>query len=304
MRIRVSVLCSVLIAFLVVTACDNGKKGSSEEGDQVALEGNDFLVTIRTDFGEMKAVLHDETPKHKENFLKLINDGFYDSLLFHRVISGFMIQGGDPDSKNATSEQRLGSGGPGYTVPAEFNDKFYHRKGALSAARQPTQVNPERASSGSQFYIVHGQIFPPAALEQPNMQLLSQALVDFRTSSPDHELNKLFMDAYNENGAQGYQNAVMENLDAFEEAVGQAFRVPEDRLEVYTTIGGYPPLDGDYTVFGQVISGFDVLDSIAAVPTRNPNREDRPIDEVRMFVSVEELPKTEIAEKYGYTYEK
>ena len=143
---------AMLIA-LMITACAEGNK-------EPEVTGSDSVVTIKTDMGEMKAILYDETPKHKENFLKLAKEGFYDSLLFHRVINSFMIQGGDPESKGADLGQRLGSGGPGYTVPAEFVDGLFHKKGALSAARQGDQVNPERASSGSQFYIVQGQVTP------------------------------------------------------------------------------------------------------------------------------------------------
>ncbi len=119
----------------------------------------DFVVTIKTRHGDMKAILYDQTPKHKENFIKLAQDGFFDSTLFHRVIREFMIQGGDPNSKGAASGARLGNGGPGYTVPAEFKKDLYHVKGALSAARQPDNVNPNKASSGSQFYIVQGKVW-------------------------------------------------------------------------------------------------------------------------------------------------
>ena len=120
----------------------------------------DHVVTIKTKFGDMVAILYDETPKHKENFIKLAKEHYYDSLSFHRIIEGFMIQGGDPDSKRAKPGQRLGNGGPGYTVEAEINPKFFHEKGALSAARLSDQVNPTKASSGSQFYIVQGRIIP------------------------------------------------------------------------------------------------------------------------------------------------
>ncbi|HET7179581.1 MAG TPA: peptidylprolyl isomerase, partial [Chryseosolibacter sp.] len=116
----------------------------------------DQLVTIKTRFGDMVAILYDATPKHKANFLKLVKEHYYDSLLFHRVMEGFMIQGGDPDSRHAAKGQRLGNGGPGYTIDAEFNPRLFHEKGALSAARLSDQMNPQKASSGSQFYIVQG----------------------------------------------------------------------------------------------------------------------------------------------------
>ena len=126
----------------------------------------DYVITIKTDLGDMVAILYDETPKHKENFLKLVKEHFYDSLIFHRVIQGFMIQGGDPDSKHAQAGQRLGSGGPGYTVEAEIHPQLFHRKGALSAARLGDGQNPTKASSGSQFYIVQGTVIPQAGMEE------------------------------------------------------------------------------------------------------------------------------------------
>jgi peptidyl-prolyl cis-trans isomerase B (cyclophilin B) len=135
--------------------------------------------------GNMTAVLYDATPQHRDNFVKLANEGYYDGLLFHRIMQSFMIQGGDPDSRGAESGQPLGRGGPGYTVPAEFNPGLVHRKGALAAARQPDQVNPERASSGSQFYIVQGRIYPPEELANMQSQFnmaFSEAQVDAYTS--------------------------------------------------------------------------------------------------------------------------
>lgn len=126
---------------------------------------NDTVITIKTSQGDMVAILYDETPKHKENFIKLAKEGFYNDLLFHRVMQGFMIQGGDPDSRNAAPGQPLGMGSPGYTIEAEFNPKYFHDKGTLSAARLPDQQNPAKASSGSQFYIVQGTIIPVADSE-------------------------------------------------------------------------------------------------------------------------------------------
>ncbi len=282
----------MLMMALVVWSC--GGSGSSSEG---ALEGNDYLVTIKTNLGEMKAILHDETPKHKENFVKLANEGFFDSLLFHRVIPGFMIQGGDPNSKNAQPGDRLGNGGPGYTVPAEFNDKYYHKKGALSAARQSDAVNPERESSGSQFYIVQGQVIPAQSLEGENpMMNAAQSLLQ---NQPQHPLSIEFYTAFQAGGDAAYIAKVKEKKDELAEATGLKMITPKERIEVYSTIGGSPWLDEQYTVFGQVISGLDVVDAIAAVQT---NSADRPSQDVRMFVTVEELPKKEIAERYGNPY--
>ena len=184
---------------------------------------------IETDMGNMKVWLYDSTPLHKENFIKLAKESYYDSLLFHRVIEGFMIQGGDPQSKYATPTQGLGAGGPGYTVPAEIG--ALHVKGALSAARQGDAVNPQKASSGSQFYVVQGR-------PQTEAQL----------------------------GAIGRSKGITYS--------------PE-QMELYKTLGGTPQLDQDYTVFGEVVEGMEVIDKIAAVKTR-PG--DRPEQDVRMKV--------------------
>lgn len=183
---------------------------------------------IHTDYGDMTGILYNETPKHRDNFVKLTKSGFFDGLLFHRVIAGFMIQGGDPDSKNAKPGQRLGMGGPGYTVPAEFNTAFIHKKGALSAARQGDQVNPAKASSGSQFYIVQGKKMSAAQL-----------------------------------GA---------NYTA-------------EQKKIYETIGGTPFLDNQYTVFGEIIQGLDVIDKIAAV---EKDASDRPVKDVKMTIRIVE----------------
>jgi cyclophilin family peptidyl-prolyl cis-trans isomerase len=189
---------------------------------------NGSKVRIYTSFGDMIVVLYDETPKHRDNFLKLAREGFYNGLLFHRVMRNFMIQGGDPDSKNAPAGKQLGMGGPGYTVPAEFNSKFIHKKGALAAARQPDQVNPQKKSSGSQFYIVQGV-----------PQIMSQL-----------------------------------NLMSY---------LTDDQRKAYAANGGYPSLDREYTVFGEVVYGMEVIDKIAAVPVGNANR---PVQDVIMNMEV------------------
>lgn len=267
-----------------------------------ALTGNDYLVTIKTDLGEMKAILYDETPQHKENFVKLANEGFYDSLLFHRVIQGFMIQGGDPDSKNAKPEQRLGSGGPGYTVPAEINPKFFHKKGALSAARQGDQMNPQKASSGSQFYIVQGAVLPATQLQGPNPTDIQKAVTKLVQQMPDNELNQQYTEAYQMGGNEAVDQKILETLDQLAEVTGieiGQMDLPEEMIEAYTTVGGTPFLDNEYTVFGEVISGLDVIDSIAAVATQ-PG--DRPTEDIKMYISVEEMPREKIKSKYNYDY--
>jgi peptidyl-prolyl cis-trans isomerase B (cyclophilin B) len=188
-------------------------------------------VLLKTSAGNIKILLYDDTPQHRENFIKLVQSGFYDSLLFHRCIPNFMIQAGDPDSKYATTDQPLGAGGPNYKLPAEFVEKYFHKKGAVAAARQGDTVNPEKKSSGSQFYIVQGNRY-------------SQA-----------------------------------QLDAMEKSKQHIVFTPEQR-QAYTTLGGTPHLDNAYTVFGEVIEGLDVVDTIASSPTGPRNR---PVEDIRIL---------------------
>ncbi|MFK8056201.1 MAG: peptidylprolyl isomerase [Saprospiraceae bacterium] len=204
--------CLAVVLALVLSSCDSRQ-----------------YVVIETPMGDMRVMLYDETPQHRDNFVKLVNEGYYDGLLFHRIIDGFMVQGGDPDSRGAAPGQPLGQGGPGYTIPAEIGAP--HIKGALSAARLGGGGNPEKKSSGSQFYVVQGRPVPEAQLnsieQQKNMK-------------------------YN-----------------------------EAQRKLYSEIGGTPGLDGDYTVFGEVVSGLDVIDKLAAVAT---DRQDRPKEDLAMKV--------------------
>jgi len=262
--------------------------------------GSDSLVTIKTSQGDMVAILYDETPKHKANFIKLAKEHYYDSLLFHRVIEGFMIQGGDPDSKNAQPGQSLGMGSPGYTVDAEFNPKFFHEKGALSAARIPDQANPAKASSGSQFYIVQGTVIPEDVLKIDQGKLndgFRQMMQNPANQPLIDSLNQIYMSG----DTQSYQRKIYSLVPRIEKETGIKIykEVSEERLKAYTTIGGYPSLDDEYTVFGKVISGLEVIDKIAALPK---GAGDRPMEDIRMIVTVEEMPRKEIAQKYGYKF--
>ena len=193
-------------------------------------ESNTQFVIITTAYGDMKLKLYNETPVHRDNFIKLVQTNFYNGTLFHRVIKEFMIQGGDPDSKGAAANQNLGRGGPGYTIPAEIDHRLIHKKGALSAARQGDDVNPMKESNGSQFYIVQGRITDANTVLQ---------MEDRRNSQhPEH----------------------------------RAWHYTDDQVNTYATVGGTPHLDGDYTVFGELVEGFEVLDLIANAPTNNQNR--------------------------------
>ncbi len=194
------------------------------------------LVQVRTTAGTMVVALYNETSVHRDNFLKLVRERAYDSLLFHRVIPGFMVQGGDPESRLATPGAPLGSGGPGYTLPAEVVPGLIHRRGALAAARQSDEVNPDRRSSGSQFYIVHGRTYASDELDQ---------------------------------------------VAARNARYGAPVNYTEEQRRAYATEGGAPHLDGSYTVFGEVVEGFEVLDAIANAPC---DGRDRPLADIRAFM--------------------
>lgn len=258
------------------------------------------VVTIKTSYGEMVAILYDETPKHKANFLKLIDEKYYDSLLFHRVMQGFMIQGGDPDSKKAQPGQMLGQGGPGYTVPAEFNPDLYHEKGALAAARLSDQQNPEKASSGSQFYIVQGTPIPEDQLKIDQAKLQKAMQQMYQTGRYKPMFDSLQM-IYQMNDMDLYMATITKMVPRIEQATGSVVRIdiPAEKLKKYSTIGGVPSLDGGYTVFGQVIKGLDVLDKIAAVQTDYNNR---PAEDVRMTITKKKMSRSAIEKEYGYKF--
>ena len=260
----------------------------------------DYLVTIRTEYGDMKAILYDETPKHKENFLKLAREGFYDSTLFHRVIKEFMVQGGDPNSKNTSPGAPLGNGGPGYTIPAEFNKDLFHVKGALSAARQGDRVNPERESSGSQFYIVQGKKWSKDEL-LTDEQKLNQAVQQLMSRSDQDSVRQMLIKVYQEQGPEAYGKKIVEIkdyvCDIMQVKVDKSMAA--ERVQAYTTTGGSPHLDDAYTVFGRVVEGLEVIDKIADQPT---GARDRPSENIVMVMEVEELPKKQITKLYGYEY--
>lgn len=267
--------------------------------------GNDYVVTIHTPHGKMVAILFDDTPKHKQNFIKLAREKFYDSLLFHRVIEGFMIQGGDPTSRKAKPGENLGNGGPGYTIDAEFTPAHFHERGVLAAARLGDQVNPTKASSGSQFYIVQGRKFSNeelAELEQGiNYQRKNNALREI-LFMPEYTALRETVIKKQQEGDVNWLNSFFEQSDTLITKVKKDFRrftFSDAQKQAYTTVGGAPHLDGEYTVFGKVISGMDVIDKIAAV-LKDPS--DRPVVDVPMTITVEEMPKSKIEKLYGYTF--
>lgn len=241
------------------------------------------LVKVETPYGDIKIKLYNQTPKHRDNFLKLTGEGFFDNLLFHRVINQFMIQGGDPDSKNAPADKRLGNGGPGYTIPAEINPELIHKKGVLAAARLGDAVNPDRKSSGSQFYLVQGKIFTQGALDTLEMRINSRKLEKIRRElmlEAQTEMIKLQKEGKNDDAT----NIMIEVEEKAEKAYAEVekFKFSQRQREVYSTIGGTPHLDGAYTVFGEVIEGLDIIDKIANTKTDN---FDRPLENITMQIS-------------------
>lgn len=239
-------------------------------------------VQIKTSLGDITVRLYDETPLHRDNFIKLAKEGYYNGTLFHRVIKNFMIQGGDPDSKGAAAGVQLGTGGPGYTVPAEFvYPQYFHKKGALAAARQSDQVNPEKKSSGSQFYIVTGEVYSAGKLTQLEKQLEQRMLQSIFDSLVVENRDKILQ--LRRNRDQAGIAAIQEQLqkDSFAKAkeMGKP-KFTDAQREAYTTVGGTPFLDNDYTVFGEVEEGMDVIDAIQNVAT---GVGDRPNNDVVMI---------------------
>ena len=228
-------------------------------------------VIIKTSLGDITVRLYDETPLHRDNFVKLAREGYYDGTLFHRVIKDFMIQGGDPDSKGAPAGKQLGIGGPDYTIEAEIKPTLFHKRGALAAARQGDEVNPERRSSGSQFYIVWGQVYNQGQIKQAFNALAMQHR---------EEIMQLRRDR-NRAGLQELQDKLANEAQLQVKANGAGMTA--EQQEIYTTIGGTPHLDGQYTVFGEVEEGLDIVDQIQQAAT---GRGDRPIEDIEMKMEV------------------
>lgn len=220
---------NIFIQFLVITmllcACSTTRVTNADKRKDVLLQ---------TSMGNIIVRLSDATPLHRDNFIKLVKSKFYNGILFHRVINKFMIQAGDPDSRNAAPGKPLGEGGPGYTVPAELRPELFHKKGVIAAAREGDDVNPLKASSGSQFYLTQGRVFTSVQLDSLEIKRL------------------------------------------------KGRKIPEAHRAVYTTLGGVPHLDQNYTVFGEVVKGIEVIDSIAAVSTSKGKDKDRPLTDVKI----------------------
>ena len=268
----------ICLAFIALTACSAGSKKQTNHHME---NEKRTLVKLETTMGNITVALYNETPKHRDNFIKLVKEGVYDSTLFHRVIKQFMIQAGDPDSKNASDTAMLGSGDVGYTIPAEFNPKFFHKKGVLAAARQGYDVNPEKASSGCQFYIVTGRKFTePQLLGMENKinEQHEEALFDSLARQHMKEIYKM--------RKAGDNAGLLELQDTLEAQARELadkeekFRFTPEQIKAYSTVGGAPHLDGSYTVFGEVTEGMEVVENIEIAKT---NRADRPVENIRIL---------------------
>lgn len=271
---------SLLIAFLLVStfACGQNK---------------DFLITISTRHGEIKAVLFDDTPKHKDNFISLAEAGRFDSTQFHRVIRDFMVQGGDVFGKEGLPAEQWP------TVPAEILPHHYHRKGMLAAARQGDNINPNRASNGSQFYIVVGRTYEELELTT-DFTALQKAVLQYVQLESQRPLKEEYNRLYAEQKFDSLTNLILSKRDEIAAALKLTLTksyTPE-QIEAYATIGGTPHLDREYTVFGEVISGMEAVAKIAAEPTTR----EVPNDPVYMQVKVEKLSRKKIEKDYGYSY--
>lgn len=246
------------------------------------------LVKMSTSYGDILIRLYDETPQHRDNFIKLVKEGYYDSTLFHRVIPGFMIQAGDPDSKGAPAGKQLGTGGPSYRIPAEIKfPELYHKRGALAAARTGDNVNPMKESSGSQFYIVWGSTHNKTQMDQMDQKIQQGAMQRYFQNLVNQNRDSIvaMQNAKDEAGLKALQTKlVAETENAFKDSK-QVSGYSDEQKKVYSTIGGTPFLDGEYTVFGEVVEGLSIVEKIQAVAT---DGSDRPKKDIQITMSLVE----------------
>ncbi|MES2140446.1 MAG: peptidylprolyl isomerase [Bacteroidota bacterium] len=266
----------IIVTYFVSTSFKLANLANSEE----------IKVIIVTDYGTIKLKLYNETPIHRDNFVKLIKAHYFDSLMFHRVIQNFMIQGGDPDSKNAPASIELGNGGPGYNLPAEFNSRLFHKKGVLAAARDSDLENPSQASSASQFYIVQGKVYNDSLL---NIQAKRITKLKLFNTVVNRDENKGLLKRYQafvktdqEDSMKVLNDIITKQVEA-ELPATKLYTFTDEQIKTYTTIGGTPHLDQSYTIFGEVYEGIEVIDLIAK---QKVDKNARPFTDIRMKISI------------------
>ncbi len=265
-----SIITAFLFGFSSFIVQNNGEK--------------EILILIQTNVGNIKVKLYNETPKHRDNFIKLVKEHYYDSVLFHRCIQNFMIQGGDPDSKKAKPFVQLGEGGPGYTIPAEFNEKLFHKKGVLAAARESDLENLKQESSGSQFYIVQGKVFKDSLLKNVLAKRITKMKLFNEIANREENKNivlkyQTFVKAQKNDSAAFYYNLIDKKVETEFSSV-PLYKFSDEQIKAYTTVGGTPHLDGSYTVFGEVVEGIEIVEKIAAQQTDANNR---PMADIRIL---------------------
>lgn len=273
MKKNVLIVLTVLVCS--ITACKSGQNKDNKMDKETVLK-------IETSLGDIKVKLYNETPLHRDNFLKLVEDGTLNGTLFHRIIKDFMVQAGDPESKNAPKGKMLGSGDVGYTIPAEFvYPMYFHKKGALSAARQGDESNPKKASSGCQFYIVTGKVYNDSTILSMEQQQNQNKLTTIFNALAQQHMKEVYKlrKANDEEGLYALQDTLLAQAEA-EAAKQPDFHFTPQQIKAYTTVGGTPHLDNEYTVFGEVVEGLDIVDKMQQVKT---DRSDRPAEDVKII---------------------
>ena len=270
------------LALILMATLINSCGAKSSQNAKAQSTDSETRILIKTTAGDITIKLYNETPQHRDNFIKLVQEHFYDSLLFHRVIPNFMVQAGDPESRNAQKHAMLGAGGPGYTIPAEFvYPKYFHKRGALSAARQGDQVNPDRKSSGSQFYIVTGRKYNKFSLQDLEQRIDEQQEESIfqRLCAQNRDTIMRMQSANDSEGMNRLRDELVAQMKDIVKKQGP-FRFSKEQVDAYLGDGGTPDLDNQYTVFGEVVDGMKVVDKIERAAT---DVHDRPLKDIRII---------------------